>query len=188
MNKSTDTTTGMPNPPLRIIAPKGAPIKKNTKQANDNVNFLCHSISERITYSSLFPAYDSSQPFAAAHGPSVPILMRFARLDEVSGTKGRTIPGQELLKTLFPLPRRVLALLIGGGDANYRINPAWAERTLPLFLEAAESSKTALLVTTSRRTGEKAKTAIEAILHPNPATHFLLLASRDESNPLPAPH
>lgn len=94
--------------------------------------------------------------------------------------------GQELLKTLPPLPRRVLALLIGGGDANYRINPAWAERTLPPLLEAAESSKTALLVTTSRRTGEEAEAAIEAILRPSPATRFLLLASRDESNPLPA--
>ena len=28
INKSTETTTGIPNPPFRIIAPRGAPIKK----------------------------------------------------------------------------------------------------------------------------------------------------------------
>ena len=45
----TEITTGVPNPPLRIIAPKGAPIKKNTIQANESVNFLCHSVKCRRT-------------------------------------------------------------------------------------------------------------------------------------------
>lgn len=38
-------TTGAPSPPLRVIAPNGAPIKKNIRQANANVNFRCSSIS-----------------------------------------------------------------------------------------------------------------------------------------------
>ena len=37
------TINGMPSPPLRIIEPKGAPIKNNTRQANDNENLRCHS-------------------------------------------------------------------------------------------------------------------------------------------------
>src|SRR5208283_5605501 len=41
-------TTGIPRPPFRIIAPRGAPIKKKIKQAADNVNFLHHSISYRL--------------------------------------------------------------------------------------------------------------------------------------------
>src|SRR3972149_11155216 len=41
---NTDTTNGIPNPPILIIAPRGAPIKNNKMQANDNVSFLCHSI------------------------------------------------------------------------------------------------------------------------------------------------
>ena len=44
-NTSTDITNGKPSPPLRIIAPRGAPIKNNSKQAIESVNFLCHSIS-----------------------------------------------------------------------------------------------------------------------------------------------
>ena len=43
INKSTETTTGIPNPPFRIIAPRGAPIKKKIKQAKDKVNLRCHS-------------------------------------------------------------------------------------------------------------------------------------------------
>lgn len=97
--------------------------------------------------------------------------------------------GQKLLKTLSPLPQRVLALLIGGSDANYRIDPTWAEQTLRPLLKAVEENQafqTALLVTTSRRTGRETDDVIESILSPSPATRFLLLASRDEGNPLPA--
>ena len=36
-------TVGMPSPPLRIIAPRGAPIKKKMRHASERVNFLCHS-------------------------------------------------------------------------------------------------------------------------------------------------
>ena len=39
----TDMTTGTPKPPLRMMAPRGAPIKKKNRQANESVNFLCHS-------------------------------------------------------------------------------------------------------------------------------------------------
>ena len=31
-------TTGVPNPPLRIMAPKGAPMKKKIRQAKESVN------------------------------------------------------------------------------------------------------------------------------------------------------
>ena len=36
-------TTGKPNPPFRMILPKGAPMKKKMMQAMLKVNFLCHS-------------------------------------------------------------------------------------------------------------------------------------------------
>ena len=45
----TEMTTGIPNPPLRMMAPSGAPIKKKTMQAKDKVNFLCHSVKWRRT-------------------------------------------------------------------------------------------------------------------------------------------
>ncbi len=41
--KRTETTTGRPMPPLRMMAPRGAPMKNNTRHANERVNFLCHA-------------------------------------------------------------------------------------------------------------------------------------------------
>ena len=40
---STEITTGSPNPPFRMMAPSGAPMKKKMRQAKLKVNFLCHS-------------------------------------------------------------------------------------------------------------------------------------------------
>ena len=45
MKMSTDTTTGIPSPPFRMMAPKGAPMKKKMRQASDKVILLCHSVS-----------------------------------------------------------------------------------------------------------------------------------------------
>ena len=36
-------TTGIPNPPFRMMAPKGAPMKKKMMQASESVIFLCQS-------------------------------------------------------------------------------------------------------------------------------------------------
>ncbi len=41
-------TSGMPRPPLRIMAPSGAPMKKNTRHATESVNFLTSSIEWRL--------------------------------------------------------------------------------------------------------------------------------------------
>jgi hypothetical protein len=40
----TEITVGIPSPPFLIMAPSGAPIKKNIRQANDSVNFRWVSI------------------------------------------------------------------------------------------------------------------------------------------------
>ena len=40
-----EMTAGIPSPPFLTMAPRGAPIKKNIRQAKDRVNFRCHSIS-----------------------------------------------------------------------------------------------------------------------------------------------
>ena len=44
---TTDITTGIPSPPLRMIEPSGAPMKKKMRQANERVNLRFHSISCR---------------------------------------------------------------------------------------------------------------------------------------------
>ena len=44
MKTSTDIITGNPSPPLRIIVPKGAPMKKNSRHCRASVNLLMASI------------------------------------------------------------------------------------------------------------------------------------------------
>ena len=59
MKRMTEMTTGIPNPPLRMMAPKGAPIKKNTKQAKESVNFLCHSVMWRRIFAASVPTVEA---------------------------------------------------------------------------------------------------------------------------------
>ena len=55
MKITTEMTVGIPSPPLRMMAPKGAPTKKNITQASESVIFWCHSIQCVRTYRSPSP-------------------------------------------------------------------------------------------------------------------------------------
>ena len=93
---------------------------------------------------------------------------------------------EKLFAPMKPFPGKVIALLLGGSDANYELTPAWVYSVLPALREAAEKQGAALLVTTSPRTGAEADNAVEAVLGDSPATRYLLLASRSKENPVPA--
>ena len=43
MKMMTEMTVGMPRPPLRMMAPSGAPTKKKMRHASASVIFWCHS-------------------------------------------------------------------------------------------------------------------------------------------------
>ena len=92
----------------------------------------------------------------------------------------------EAFAPLQPFPKKVIALLLGGSDANYELTPGWVRSVLPSLREAAEKQGAALLVTTSRRTGAEADAAVESVLKGSSATRYLLLASRSPENPVPA--
>ncbi len=52
MNTNTEMMIGMPSPPLRMMAPKGAPMKKKMMHCNARANLFCASSSWlRITRS-----------------------------------------------------------------------------------------------------------------------------------------
>ncbi len=93
---------------------------------------------------------------------------------------------EKLFASIMPFPPKVVVLLLGGGDANYELSPSWVHSVLSPLREAAEKQGAALLVTTSRRTGEEADNAVESVLTESPATRYLLLASRSAENPIPA--
>lgn len=80
--------------------------------------------------------------------------------------------------------KKVIALLIGGSDANYDLNPEWAYKTLSPLREIQDA---VILLTTSRRTGKAADDAIEKIFSGSDSLGYMLLASREpDVNPIPA--
>ena len=93
---------------------------------------------------------------------------------------------EELFAPVKPFPGKVIALLLGGGDANYELTPSWVQSVLPLLREAAEKQGAALLITTSPRTGGEADRAVESVFAGSPAVRYLLLASQNGENPVPA--
>ena len=83
---------------------------------------------------------------------------------------------------LFPnISGRVLAVLIGGSDANYKLSPEWAREILTPLRDFDGK----ILLTTSRRTGREVDDEIEKIFAGR--AEYILLASRDpDTNPIPA--
>ena len=79
---------------------------------------------------------------------------------------------------------KIVAVLIGGSDANYKPSPSWAEDTLG-SLRFVDGVK--LLITTSRRTGKALDDKIEDMFTGNPALgYMLILAKKPRVNALTA--
>ncbi len=96
------------------------------------------------------------------------------------------VAAEETFAPLLPFPEKVIALLLGGSDANYELTPDWVRSVLPSLRETAEKQGAALLVTTSRRTGAEADAAVESVLGGSAAVRYLILASQSPENPVPA--
>lgn len=71
--------------------------------------------------------------------------------------------------------RKVIAILIGGSDANYRINSRWARDALTPLKNIRDAK---FLITTSRRTGEGVENTVEEIFAGNPNLAYMFLYSR----------
>ena len=85
----------------------------------------------------------------------------------------------------FTDSKKVIALLIGGSDANYNVTPEFIEKILtPLH---GLNDDTRILLTTSRRTGKAVDDVIEKIFTGCKNIDYMLLASRQpDINPVPA--
>ena len=77
--------------------------------------------------------------------------------------------------------------LIGGDDNNYRAPPKWVRARLGRLFETAVEEKADLYVSTSRRTPKDTEEAIVTLSSGQASSFvkFLLLASKDPSNPVP---
>ena len=71
--------------------------------------------------------------------------------------------------------RKVIALLIGGSDANYKITPRWVKNLLEP-LQGVHDAK--FMITTSRRTGSDVERTIEEIFAGSRNVEYMFLYSR----------
>lgn len=83
------------------------------------------------------------------------------------------------------LPKK-WSLLIGGDDANYVIDAEWVRREAGLVFEAAEKERASLYITTSRRTSKAAEAALAEMVGASPNVRYVLYASKNDFNPIPA--
>lgn len=93
---------------------------------------------------------------------------------------------KELLMS-YPLHRsKAWGVLVGGDDKNYRVSPRWVDRFLTPLFQAAAEADVDLYITTSRRTAPETETAIQDRCENQPRVRMVMLASRDQRNPVPA--
>jgi len=92
---------------------------------------------------------------------------------------------EELRRRFPPLRQNRWAFLVGGDDRNYHIGPEWAAVVAEKIIEAAEKAGADLYITTSRRTLPETGKALEAAVRDRENVRMLLLASKDDWNPVP---
>ncbi|MCD8162276.1 MAG: mitochondrial fission ELM1 family protein [Synergistaceae bacterium] len=80
----------------------------------------------------------------------------------------------------------IWSVIIGGDDANYVITPEWVKKQLGQILNLAQHAGADLYITTSRRTSPAAVKTVKTLAAHSPAVKYLLIASEDDFNPIPA--
>ncbi|MBR1485964.1 MAG: mitochondrial fission ELM1 family protein, partial [Synergistaceae bacterium] len=86
---------------------------------------------------------------------------------------------QESAKNFFAgqnFSQKVVAVLVGGDDANYQMNVHWARQVLGDLKRFTDAT---ILITTSRRTDEFVENAVEDLFMTYPSTGYLLIFSRN---------
>jgi len=78
------------------------------------------------------------------------------------------------------------SILLGGDDANYIIDAEWVKSEMGLIFKEAEKEGADLYITTSRRTSQSAEAALAALVERSDRVRYVLYASRDSFNPIPA--
>jgi mitochondrial fission protein ELM1 len=91
-----------------------------------------------------------------------------------------------LLRQFPPQSDRRWGILIGGDDKNYRVSADWIQKRLGKVFHEAQRTGVDLYIATSRRTSKDAESAIRRLAANSDLVRFLLIASVDPLNPVPA--
>ncbi|MCE5202281.1 MAG: mitochondrial fission ELM1 family protein [Synergistaceae bacterium] len=92
----------------------------------------------------------------------------------------------KLLAEYPPASDMIWSILIGGDDANYAVTPAWMKRQIGHIMGIAEQEGADLYITTSRRTSPEAVKMLKLLASRSSSVRYLLIASEDQFNPIPA--
>ncbi|MCL2684637.1 MAG: mitochondrial fission ELM1 family protein, partial [Synergistaceae bacterium] len=91
-----------------------------------------------------------------------------------------------LLREYPPKRERRWGLLIGGDDKNYRVTASWMHKIVGKIFREAERCDVDLYISTSRRTSPEAENALRRMVSSCENVRFMLIASTDPLNPVPA--
>lgn len=91
-----------------------------------------------------------------------------------------------LLREYPPKQDKQWSILIGGDDANYSVTPQWVKKTVGHIMRIAEIEGADLYITTSRRTSAAAVKTLKTLAARSSSVRYLLIASEDPFNPIPA--
>jgi mitochondrial fission protein ELM1 len=94
--------------------------------------------------------------------------------------------GESLLREFPPRREHRWGILIGGDDKNYRITAEWMHRQVGKILREAARSDVDLYIAASCRTRPEAENALRRMVSSCENARFLLIASSDPYNPVPA--
>lgn len=94
--------------------------------------------------------------------------------------------GESLMKEFPPRHERRWGILVGGNDRNYRVSSTWMHKIIGKIFHEAERSDVDLYISTSRRTPPEAESALRRMVSSCDNVRFLLIASADPTNPVPA--
>lgn len=93
---------------------------------------------------------------------------------------------EKLLSEYPPESEVQWSILIGGDDANYAVTPQWIKKTVGHIMCIAEQEGADLYITTSRRTPAAAVKTLKTLAARSSSVRYLLIASEDPFNPIPA--
>ena len=93
---------------------------------------------------------------------------------------------EKLLSEYPPESEVQWSILIGGDDANYAVTPQWIKKTVGHIMCIAEQEGSDLYITTSRRTPAAAVKTLKTLAARSSSVRYLLIASEDPFNPIPA--
>jgi hypothetical protein len=94
--------------------------------------------------------------------------------------------GKSLMREYPSKRERRWGVLIGGDDKNYRVTASWMHKVVGKIFREAERSDVDLYISTSRRTSPEAENALRRMVSSCENVRFLLIASIDPFNPVPA--